>query len=246
MAAAKRLLPAYDVFLEPRWFVPGPASAPVTIAGRRVGVLICEDMWDESYPIHPPADLLAAGADVLVVLAAVPYRQGIMDERLYHARRHGCPLVHVNLCGATDELIFDGRSFAVNARGEVIVRLPGFEEAIQVVDLESATPLPPDDTHRQEELFRALTLGIRDFAHKNGITRAFLGLSGGIDSAVVAILAAEALGPANVTAVAIPSRYSDPQSTEAAEALAKALGWASRSCRSNLCTPPPNPRLEGC
>ncbi len=132
--------------------------------------------------------------------------------------------MHVNLCGATDELIFDGRSFAVDAGGEIIARLPGFEEAIRVVDLEAAVPLAPEETDLQEERFRALTLGIRDFARKNGIARAFLGLSGGVDSAVVAVLAAEALGPANVTAVAIPSRYSDPRSTECAEALAGALG----------------------
>ena len=223
-AAAKRLLPAYDVFLEPRWFVPGPASHPVTIAGRRVGVFICEDMWDESYPVHPGAELIAAGAEVLITLAAVPYRPGSAAERLYHARRHGCPLVHVNLCGATDELIFDGSSFAVDGRGSVIAQLPSFEEAIQVIDLDTASPLTVDTVTTEEELYRALTLGIRDFTRKNGLSRVFLGLSGGIDSAVVAVLAAEALGPANVTAVAIPSRYSDPRSTESAQALAEALG----------------------
>ncbi len=223
-AAAKRLLPAYDVFLEPRWFVPGPASHPVTIAGRHVGVLVCEDMWDESYPVHPGAELIAAGAKVLIALAAVPYRPGITAERLYHARRHGCPLVHVNLCGATDELIFDGSSFAVDGRGNIIAQHPSFEEAVEVIDLDTAPPLTVDAMAREEELYRALTLGIRDFTRKNGLSRVFLGLSGGIDSAVVAVLAAEVLGPANVTAVAIPSRYTDPRSTESAQALAKTLG----------------------
>jgi NAD+ synthase (glutamine-hydrolysing) len=224
IAAAKRLLPAYDVFLEPRWFVPGPASHPVTIAGRQIGILVCEDMWDESYPAHPGAELVEGGAELLVALAAVPYRPGIAAERLYHARRHGCPLVHVNLCGAADELIFDGSSFAVDRRGNIIAQLPRFEEAIQVIDLDAAPPLTVDAIAQEEELYRALTLGIRDFSRKNGVPRVFLGLSGGIDSAVVAVLAAEALGPANVTAVAIPSRYTDPRSTESAQTLAKALG----------------------
>jgi len=222
--AAKRLLPAYDVFLEPRWFVPGPASHPVTIAGRQVGVLVCEDMWDESYPVHPGTELIAAGAEVLIALAAVPYRPGVAAERLYHAQRHGCPLVHVNLCGATDELIFDGSSFAVDGRGNIIAQLPSFEEAVQVVDLDTASPIAADAVSLEEELYKALTLGIRDFTRKNGISRVFLGLSGGVDSTVVAVLAAEALGPTNVTAIAIPSRYTDPRSTESAQSLARALG----------------------
>ncbi|HRV92970.1 MAG TPA: nitrilase-related carbon-nitrogen hydrolase, partial [Anaerolineae bacterium] len=97
LAAAKRLLPAYDVFHEPRWFLPGPPLPPVSIAGRRLGFLICEDMWDEGYPVHPPADLLAAEAEMLICLSASPYRRQILSERLYHARRSGCPLVYVNL-----------------------------------------------------------------------------------------------------------------------------------------------------
>lgn len=222
-AAAKRLLPAYDVFHEPRWFVPGPPHPPIEIAGRRVGVLICEDMWDDGYPVHPPADLLSAGADVLAVLAAGPYRMGIQAERLGHARRHGCPLVHVNLVGANDALIFDGRSFAIDRSGCLVAQVPGFGEAVQVVDLDATprreiAPIVP-----QQELFEALTLGIRDFVRKNGSPHLFLGLSGGIDSSVVAVLAAEAVGADHVTGVAIPSRYSDPRSTESAAALARKL-----------------------
>ncbi|MBN1248582.1 MAG: NAD(+) synthase [Anaerolineae bacterium] len=223
-AAIKRLLPAYDVFLEPRWFTPGPALPPLEIAGKRIGVIVCEDMWDESYPVHPPAEALSAGADMLVVAAAVPYRTGIQAERLHHARRHGCPLVHVNLCGANDELIFDGQSFALNAAGELVAQLPAFDEAVQVVDLETAMPLKADAGPQNGELFGALVLGIRDFACKNGSPHLFLGLSGGIDSSLVAVLAAEAVGPANVTGVAIPSRYTDPRSTESAATLARALG----------------------
>ncbi len=223
LAAAKRLLPAYDVFFEPRWFLPGPSLPPLTLTGRRVGVLVCEDLWDEGYPHHPPADLLAAGADWLVCLNASPYRRTALAQRLDHARRPGVPLVYVNLCGANDELIFDGRSFALNRQGTEIARLPGFAEAVQVADLENDPPLPPVDASPEAELFEALVLGVRDFAHKNRLDRAFLGLSGGIDSAVVAIIAAEALGPERVTAVAIPSRYTDPRSTQCAQELALAL-----------------------
>ena len=116
LVAAKRLLPAYDVFFEPRWFLPGPALPPVTMAGRQVGFLVCEDLWDEGHEIHPAAELLAAGAELLVCLSASPYRRQVMAQRLHHARRQRCPLVYVNLCGATDELIFDGRSFVVERR----------------------------------------------------------------------------------------------------------------------------------
>jgi NAD+ synthetase len=224
LVAAKRLLPAYDVFFEPRWFLPGPPLPPVTIAGRQVGFLVCEDLWDEGYPIHPPAELLAAGAGLLVCLTASPYRQNVMKQRLLHARRPHCPLVYVNLCGANDELIFDGRSFVVDRRGDLIARLPGFEEAVQVVDVDRAGSIEPVDERVEPELFQALVLGVRDFADKNQLERAFVGLSGGVDSALVAIIAAEALGPERVRAVAIPSRYTDPRSTDCARELAEALG----------------------
>ena len=240
LVAAKRLLPTYDVYFETRWFLPGPPSSPVTIAGRRVGVLICEDLWDEGYDIHPPADLLAAGAEILIGISASPFRRGTLTQRLYHMRRPRCPLVYVNLVGANDELIFDGRSFALNTDGDILAQLPAFEEAVQIVDMDEAGSKRQGARskgqeareknpascilHPEEEIFRALVLGVRDFARKNGIERAFLGLSGGADSAVVAVIAAEALGAENVTAVAIPSRYSDPRSTSSARELAEALG----------------------
>jgi NAD+ synthase (glutamine-hydrolysing) len=250
LVAAKRLLPTYDVYFETRWFLPGPSSSPVTITGRRVGILVCEDLWDEDYDIHPPADLLTAGAEILVGISASPFRRGTFAQRLHHMRRPRCPLVYVNLVGANDELIFDGRSFALNADGDILAQLPSFEEAVQIVDMDESgskrqdagcknqessiqhrAPNSPQPTTRnpqpEEEVFRALVLGIRDFACKNGIKRAFLGISGGVDSAVVAVIAAEALGPEHVTAVAIPSRYSDPRSTSSARELAEA---APRRC----------------
>jgi NAD+ synthase (glutamine-hydrolysing) len=271
LVAAKRLLPAYDVFFEPRWFLPGPPLPPTTVAGKRVGFLVGEDLWDEGYEVHPPTELFAGGAELLVCLAASPYHRQIMEQRLYQARRQRCPLAYVNLCGGNDELIFDGRSFAIGQRGDIIARLAGFGEEVRVVDLEKDAPVepallpggdcqippppdwaipiepalllggdcqippPPDwairgeqieptDGNPEEELYQALVLGVRDFAQKNRLERAFLGLSGGVDSAVVAVIASEALGPDRVTAVAIPSRYTDPRSTTCARELAQSLG----------------------
>ena len=224
LAAAKQLLPIYDVFHEPRWFAPGPALPPIEIGREKLGVIICEDMWDEGYSTHPGHRLMEAGATSLICISASPFRQNKLDNRLYHARRQNAPIVYLNLVGATDELIFDGHSFALDNSGAMIATLPGFQEAIEVIDLDTATPISDPAPLPASELFTALSLGIRDFAIKNGLKHAFLGLSGGIDSALTAVLAAEALGPENVTGVAIPSRYSDPRSTDCAKQLANNLG----------------------
>lgn len=228
LIAAKRLLPAYDVFYEPRWFLPGPAQPPTKVSGRQIGVLICEDLWDKGHSIHPASELIAGGADLLVCLSASPYRRGVMASRLDQARRTWHPLAYVNLWGANDELIFDGRSFCLDGEGAILSQLAAFAGDVQVVDLDTppAKLDPGEDLAYEEELFQALVLGIRDFCHKNRLQRAFLGLSGGIDSAVVAVLAAEALGPEHVTAIAIPSRYSDERSTSSARDLAHSLGIA--------------------
>lgn len=219
----KRLLPAYDVFHETRWFVPGERSDPVTIAGRRIGLLVCEDLWDEAYPVHPPAELLAAGAEILVAISSSPFRTGILPRRLHHARRPGAPLVYVNAAGANDELIFDGGSFVVGADGGLVAMLPRFEEAVAVVDLDGE-PIAEPEPVAEEDLFRALVCGVRGFVRKNGIGRVFLGLSGGVDSALVACIAAAAVGPESLTALAMPSRHTDPRSTAAARELAENLG----------------------
>lgn len=207
---AKQKLPSYDVFHEHRWFVPGP---PNRLLDNR-GVLICEDLWHSGYP---PAE-----ATELLCLNASPYRQGIHARRLEVARQHRRPLVYVNAVGGQDELIFDGHSFVMDADGQVTHQLPRFEECLQLIDTPySGLPTPCSPA---EELFDALTLGIRDFVRKNGIPRIVLGLSGGIDSALAACLAREAVGPERVLAVAIPSRYTDPRSTSSAEELARGLG----------------------
>jgi NAD+ synthase (glutamine-hydrolysing) len=188
-------------------------------------VLICEDLWDEEYPVHPVAELEKQGAEVCVVLAASPYRKKVFDDRLYHARRAGLPLALVNLIGATDELIFDGQSFVLDG-----TQLASFEEEIRVVTFvpqirkfadDGSMPVSSDDIG---DVYGALVLGVSDFARKNGLDHAFVGLSGGIDSSVTAVIAAEALGVESVTGVAIPSRYTDPRSTEAARELASSLG----------------------
>jgi NAD+ synthase (glutamine-hydrolysing) len=222
---AKRLLPVYDVFLEPRWFVPGPPSAPLEICGERVGLLVCEDLWDEGYPHHPPADMVAAGASLLVCITASPFRAGVLENRLALARRTRVPLVFCNLVGANDELVFDGASYVADGDGRVVELLPRFEEAVTIVDTatDMASPVAIEPEVEAETIFRALVLGVRDFAAKNGLRRAVLGLSGGVDSALVACVAREALGPEGVTAVALPSRYTDPRSTESASELARSL-----------------------
>ena len=216
----KRLLPAYDVFHETRWFVPGERSEPV----GNLGLLVCEDIWDEAYPIHPPAELVASGAEVLIAIASSPFRAGILPRRLHHARRAGAPLVFVNSAGANDELIFDGGSFALGADGRLLAQLPRFAEALEVVDLDGPGIAPPP-LAPEEELFEALVCGVRGFARKNGISKIFLGLSGGVDSALAACIAVSAMGAVgSVTALALPSRHTDPRSTESARELAESLG----------------------
>ncbi|MCC7118166.1 MAG: NAD(+) synthase [Anaerolineales bacterium] len=244
VAQIKQLLPIYDVFYEPRWFLPGTKTLPpIEIAGKKVGVIICEDMWDEEYPIHPGADLKALGAEMLICISASPYRRGAGEGRLYHAKRQvvsirpanstrdystsdsaqgGIPFVFVNLVGGNDELIFDGGSFVV---GGEMLRM--FEEEVKVLTIDDRPQTivdSPSSMVGEEEVFRALVLGLRDFADKNNLKQAFIGLSGGIDSSVVAVIAAEALGRERVTGVAIPSRYTDARSTESARELASRLG----------------------
>ncbi|EYF01111.1 NAD(+) synthase [Chondromyces apiculatus] len=219
---------------------PGMADPSSVLAAMPIGPLVCEDLWSEGYPEDPAADLRRQGARLLVCASASPFRHGVLAARLHHARRaqrplptaapplpHAPPaaLVYVNAVGAQDELIFDGRSFALDPEGRPLLVLPAFEEAVEVVDLAVPTPTTfPPPTAPEVDLRAALVLGIRGFARKNGVRRAVLGLSGGIDSALVACLAAEALGPAAVTAIALPSRHTDPRSTETARALARALG----------------------
>ncbi len=250
----KSLLPTYDVFDETRYFQVGPKPKCVEIAGCKVGISICEDIWDavalgrELYGTDPIAMLSEQGARIVVNMAASPFQSGkaARREELFkrQADRSGATIVYVNQVGGNDELVFDGASCVVSPGGEVIARAASFEEDLLVVDVPGQAPvsgsLPsplrfaetsPRDAHRREELddrigrlAAALKLGLRDYVRKCGFTSVVLGLSGGIDSAVVATLAADAIGAENVLALAMPSRYSSDHSLADAEALAGNLG----------------------
>jgi len=270
----KSLLPTYDVFDEARYFDPSPEVTVVEVAGVRVGLSICEDLWNDKlfwqkprYARDPAEELARQGAQVLVNLSASPYALGKpqvrRDMMAAAARRHGIPIALCNLVGGNDSLVFDGHSLGVSARGEILVEAPGFEEKLVFAELspKSATAAAPRSTaplgrEKPEpgcervlppkpdakalavvsayeldlsdagcaELAAALTLGIRDYARKTGFRTAVLGLSGGVDSALTAVLAARALGPSQVTAIAMPSRYTASMSNEDAALLSQRLG----------------------
>ncbi len=234
---AKRLLPTYDVFDEDRHFEPGPFHPPVDVAGYKVGVTVCEDLWNtvegplrlRRYPVDPVADLVEAGAEVLVNLSASPFTlskwRGRPEMLSAVARRWGRPLLFVNQVGGNDELIFDGDSSFWGPEGEVRARLARFEPDFAVVDLEGGGLEREQPDTEEDAALAALRLGLRDFYEKNGFRGGvLLGLSGGVDSALVACVAAQALGPEKVLALGMPSRFSSEGSVRDARALAEALG----------------------
>jgi NAD+ synthase (glutamine-hydrolysing) len=231
----KRLLPTYDVFDDARHFEPGRSRTTVRVGGTRLTITICEDAWAEvdgigaRYSDNPLADVSPSTTDVLVNLSASPFTLHKLSFRpkLFSelARRHGVSVVLVNQVGGNDELVFDGRSSVWNPRGELITRAPMFEEALTIVDLDGeATDIAPEAASRAEAAYRALVLGVRDYAKKCGFRRAVIGVSGGIDSALTATIAADAIGPENVIGVAMPTRYSSEGSLTDAAALARTLG----------------------
>ena len=248
LAACKTLLPTYDVFDEGRYFEPAAAPTLVRFGGERIGLTICEDLWNDKdfwktrrlYQEDPGEELLRRGATLLLNVSASPFSEGKprLRQRMLSrlARDGGVPVAYVNLVGGNDELVFDGGSLVVDSSGRSCAAAPLFEESLLVVDLlrdkkgkASVTSLfhsKPD--HRWDDpvaaLRGALVTGIRDYARKCGFRSAVLGLSGGIDSALVAALAAEALGPGNVTGIALPSRYSSEGSISDARELAENLG----------------------
>ena len=231
---AKTLLPTYDVFDETRYFEPGPSPQCIEINGRRIGVTICEDLQDavalgrRLYGQDPIDRLRDQGAQVIINMAASPYQMGkaAQREELFQrqARRCGTPLVYVNQVGGNDELVFDGSSCMVSPGGEILGRAGSFDEDLLVADTDGpagrCVPLAPE----MSRLSAAIRLGLRDYVRKCGFHSVVLGLSGGIDSAVAAVLAADALGPQNVYALAMPSRYSSDHSLSDAEQLARNLG----------------------
>ena len=226
----KRLLPSYDVFDERRHFRPGDRPCVVEIAGVRVGLSICEDIWSAdfagvAYQQDPVADL-AGRCDVLVNASASPWHLGkpAVRHRLLHAvaKRVGAPVVYVNQVGGHDELLFDGDSAAVAPDGSWLGAAPRWQAGIWNIDL-AARVGAPQEPHPLDDLHAALVTGIRDYCRKTAQKRVVLGLSGGIDSALVAALAAEALGPECVTGLLMPGPYSSPGSVTDAQALARAL-----------------------
>ncbi|MCL4078833.1 NAD+ synthase [Coriobacteriia bacterium Es71-Z0120] len=223
----KRLLPNYGVFDEKRYFTPGNANVLLALDGTGVGVTICEDAWQP----EPIARLASIGAKAVVNLSASPFYagKGVSRERMLvrRALEFGVWVVYCNLVGGQDELVFDGRSVVIAPDGTVVGRARSFDEDLLVVDVDDKQPRPQRVEPRIEheaEMYAALTLGLRDYIHKNGFTDVVLGLSGGIDSALVATLAADALGPERVHGVMMPSRYSSESSLADARALADALG----------------------
>jgi NAD+ synthase (glutamine-hydrolysing) len=221
----KRVLPVHDVYFEPRWFSPGSPSRPLVLAGRKVGLVVHQDLLQAGHPAQPVSELIEAGASLLVCIAASPFWRGGWSARLAAARCVAVPVVVVNACGGNDELVFDGHSFVTDGAGGLWAVLPRCAEVVEIVDLEGAArDQGAAEVGEEEEVFEAIVLGVRDFVRKNRVARAVVGLSGGIDSSVVAAVATEALGPASVIGVTIPSRFTDPRSTEAACSLAKELG----------------------
>ncbi|HZV34003.1 MAG TPA: NAD+ synthase [Verrucomicrobiae bacterium] len=231
----KTLLPTYDVFDEDRYFEPAAANEPVAFKSAKVGLTICEDIWNDEdfwperrYQHNPPIDLAAAGSRLLFNISASPWSLGKEVTRYKMLRsmalKAKCPVVFCNQIGGNDELIFDGGSLVFNASGELIARAKMFEEDFVVVDTESKTAVPRLEMPDEELVYRALVLGLRDYMHKCGFKCAVLGLSGGIDSALVACLAVEALGKENVRGVSLPSQFSSQGSLDDAKLLAQHLG----------------------
>jgi len=245
----KQLLPNYSVFDEKRYFTPGTSAGPIVqIAGVMVGISICEDQWFDEGPLN---DQTSSGVGLSISLNASPYQRGKDAARastvIERVTSHKIPVVYVNQVGGQDELIFDGSSFVANSEGELVARLPQFEEAVQLVDLDidesSVDGLPVIVTSTEQktkgaiaepvvvegdeaiaEVWNALVLATRDYVNKNGFSEVVVGLSGGVDSSLVAAIAVDALGPERVHGVSMPSRYSSQGSEDDAAELARNFG----------------------
>ncbi|BAZ00855.1 NAD+ synthase [Tolypothrix tenuis PCC 7101] len=237
----KRLLPTYDVFDENRYFEPGLQANYFTLDDLHIGVTVCEDLWNDeefwgkrSYAVNPIADLAILGVDLIVNLSASPYsvgKQQFREAMLKHsAVRFQQPLIYANQIGGNDDLIFDGCSFALSRQGEIVSRARGFETDLLIVEFDEKQrdfkvgKVAPIYDSADAEIWQALVLGVRDYARKCGFTKVVLGLSGGIDSSLVAAIAVAALGKENVFGVLMPSPYSSDHSISDALALGENLG----------------------
>jgi NAD+ synthase (glutamine-hydrolysing) len=234
--ADKTLLPEYDVFDDPRYFQSAERRRLFEIGNEKLGVVVCEDFWNDKtfwrerlYTNDPTDEVIELGATVVVSPNASPFNKGKMGQRCamveHRSKASHLPVVYVNLVGGNDGIIFDGASLVTDCRGRTILQAPPFEEFVGTVDLECGTRdetcLPGDDI---ETVRRALVLGVRDYARKNRFRRAVLGLSGGIDSALVAAIACEAIGAENVLGVMMPSPFSSRGSVEDSVALGRNFG----------------------
>lgn len=234
---AKSLLPIYDVFDEARYFDQAPDISVFPFKQEIVGISICEDAWNDQdfwargriYEFDPIGELARQGASLLINISASPFHAGKEEIRYRlirnHARRHGLPFIYVNQVGGNDELVFDGRSMMFSNDGTPVYISPAFKEDFRTIDLNEAGAedlFTPQD--KVESIYQALALGIRDYMHKCGFGKAILGLSGGIDSALTACLAVEAVGAENVLTISMPSPYSSVGSVEDSRQLAQNLG----------------------
>lgn len=227
----KRLLPTYDVFDETRYFKPGEKNFFIQYKDKKIAVTICEDIWNiqqGEYDSDPIDEIAGQKPDLLLNLSASPwhlnkdrYRIELLREV---AQKCNCPIVYLNAVGGNDELVFDGMSMSVNRKGELVSISDSFQERIEVHDLNdiNESPNPPDTS--MESLRKALVLGVRDYAHKSGFSKGLIGLSGGIDSAVTAAIAVEALGCENIIGISLPSSISSQHSKDDAAELAQNLG----------------------
>ncbi|MBX7053321.1 MAG: NAD+ synthase [Pyrinomonadaceae bacterium] len=238
--ADKTLLPEYDVFDDPRYFEPSDHRRIFEVDGVKLGVVVCEDFWNDKtfwkerlYESDPTDEVIEMGADIIVSVNASPYNKGKIKLRCdmvaHRAKLQKKPIVFVNLVGGNDGIIFDGASLIADEEGDIILQASAFEEFVETVELDVRKPDSRGITGSEiDSIHRALVLGIRDYAAKNGFKKAVLGLSGGIDSALVAALAAEALGPDNLLCVMMPSPFSSEGSVKDSEELVKNLGCESR------------------
>jgi NAD+ synthase (glutamine-hydrolysing) len=236
----KTLLPEYDVFDDPRYFEPADHRRVFEVNGIKLGVVVCEDFWNDKtfwrerlYESDPTDEVIAMGADVIISINASPFNKGKIKLRCdmvaHRAKRQKKPVVFVNLVGGNDGIIFDGASLIADEEGDIILQAPAFEEFVETVELDVRKPDDRGVTGNEIETIReALVLGIRDYAQKNGFKKAVLGLSGGIDSALVAALAAEAMGPENLLCVMMPSPFSSEGSIKDSEELIRNIGCEGR------------------
>ena len=238
--ADKTLLPEYDVFDDPRYFEPSDKRRIFEINGIKLGVVVCEDFWNDKtfwkerlYESDPTNEVIDMGADVIVSINASPYNKGKIKLRCdmvaHRAKFQKKPIVFVNLVGGNDGIIFDGASLIADEEGDIVLQATAFEEFVETVELDVRKPDARGITGNEiESIRKALVLGIRDYARKNGFTKAVLGLSGGIDSTLVAALASEALGAENLLCVMMPSPFSSEGSVKDSEDLVQNLGCESR------------------